>query len=106
MDGKQGPHAVPPTAVRGDDGLQDVLAVCARTLRDLRPAEGIPGLLERCRRLEELNSALDAVLTRLQLAVVLDGCEGVTSRPGSSPMHSQAVERLRRAVNVIARGDT
>jgi hypothetical protein len=105
MDGKQGPQGVPSRASHDDDGLQDLLAFCARTLRDRRPAEDSAGLLEQCRRLDELISALDAMQMRLRLALVLGG-KGGTSGPGTSPMHFEAVERLRRAINVIARRDT
>jgi hypothetical protein len=104
MDGKHGPHGVlsrdgvPSRAGHNDDGLRDLLGICARTLRDRRPAEDRAGLFEQCRRLDEFNSALDAMQMRLRLAPVLGG-KGGTSGPGTSPMHFEAVERLRMAIN-------
>ena len=106
MDGKQGPQVVASMADRGDEALQDVLGDCDRTLRNLRPAEDYPRVLAQYRRLNELNSALDALETWRRLAVVLAGTPGVTSGPAASPMHPSAVERLRRATNVVARRDT
>ncbi|SDK82505.1 hypothetical protein SAMN04487913_103296 [Arthrobacter sp. ok362] len=106
MDGNQGPEVASSVAGRGDDDLQDLLAFCARTLRDLREAEDRAGLIEQHRRLEELNSALDTLLTRLQIAVVLGRVSGDIPGPRPSPMASEAVERVRRSINVIARRDT
>ena len=59
MDGKQGLHVIPPRAGHDDDGLQDLLGICARTLMDRRPAEDSAGLIAQCRRLDELISALE-----------------------------------------------
>lgn len=114
MDGNQGSEVVPAgdgdggfgRAGRGDDGGRDLLAFCARVLRDVRQAEDPDGAIEQYRRLDELHSALDALRTRLQLDVFLGSVSGVTLGPGRSPMASEAVERLRRAINVIARRDT
>ena len=105
MDGNQGPDVASSVAVRSDDDLQELLAFCARTLRDVRQAEDRAGIIEQYRQLDELRSAIDALVTRLQLDVFLGGVSGVTFGPGRSPMASEAVERLRRAINVIARRD-
>ena len=104
MDGNQGPDVASSVAGRSDDDLQDLLAFCARILRDVRQAEDPAGITEQYRQLDELRSAIDALLTRLQLDVFLGSVSGVTFR--RSPMASEAVERLRRAINVIARRDT
>jgi len=114
MDGNQGPEVVPAgdgdgglgRAGSGDDGVQDLLAFCSSALRDVRQAEDPAGMIEQYRRLDELHSALDGLRTRLQLDVFLGSVSGVTLGPGRSPMASEAVERLRRAINVIARRDT
>ena len=114
MDGNQGPEVVPAgdgdyglgRAGSSDGGVQDLLAFCSRVLRDLRQAEDCAGILEQYRRLDEFHSALDALRTRLQLDVFLGSVSGVTLGSGRSPMASEAVERLRRAINVIARRDT
>ena len=114
MDGNQGPEVVPAgdgdygfgRAGSSDDGVQDLLAFCSRVLRDLRQAEDCAWILEQYRRLDEFHSALDALRTRLQLDVFLGSVSGVTLGSGRSPMASEAVERLRRAINVIARRDT
>ena len=107
MDGEQGPEVASSVAGRSDDDLQDLLAFCARMLRDMRQAEDRAGIIEQYRRLDELRSAIDTLLTRLQLEVVLVSVPGVTFGPGRSPMSSEAVERLRRAINnVIALRET
>jgi hypothetical protein len=110
MDCNQRPDVASSVAGRGDDELQNLLAFCAGTLRDMRQAgerAGIieAGIFEQYRRLDELRSAMDTLLTRLQLAVLLGRLPGVTSGPGRSPMDSEAVERIRRAINVIAGTD-
>ncbi|MCI9871770.1 hypothetical protein [Arthrobacter humicola] len=104
MDGKQGPDEASSVAGHGDEDLQELLAFCSRVLRDQRQPEDRAGILEQYRRLDELHSAIDALLMRFRLDVFLGSVPGVT--PGSSPMASEAVERFRRAINVIARRDT
>ena len=106
MDGNNGPDEASSVAARGNDELQDLLRTGAHILRYMHQAEDPAGVIEQYRRLEELNTALDTLLTRLQLAVVLGSVPGVTPEPGSSPMASAALGRLRRAINVIARWDT
>ncbi|GIU56411.1 hypothetical protein [Arthrobacter sp. NicSoilC12] len=114
MDGNQGPEVVPAgdgdyglgRAGSSDDGVQDLLAICSRVLRDVCQAEDPAGMIEQYQRLDELHSALDALRTRLQLDVFLGSVSGLTLGPGRSPMASEAVERLRRAINVIANRDT
>lgn len=106
MDGNQGPDEASTGAGRIDDDLRDLLAFCERILRDVRQAEDPAGIMEQYRQLDELGSAFDALRTRLELEVFLGSVSGVTVGPGGSPMASEAVERLRRAINVIARRDT
>lgn len=106
MDGNNRPHNALSVAERSNDELQDLLRTVDRVLRDMHQAEDPAGIIEQYRRLEELTSALGTLLTRLQLAIALGAVPGVTLEPGGSPMASEALERLRRAVNVIARRDT
>ena len=106
MDGNHGPDEASSVAARGNDELQDLLRTGARILRDMHQAEDPAGVIEQYRRLEELNSALGTLLTRLQVAIVPGSVPGVTPEPGSSPMASDALGRLRRAITVIARWDT
>ena len=106
MDGKQGPDVASSMADRGDEELQAVLGICGCTLRKRRLAEDRARILAQFRRLNELNSSLEALETGRRLAVVLASAPGVTSGPAACPKHSDAVERLRRAINVIARRDT
>lgn len=106
MDGNQGPDEASSVAASGNDALLDLLRTVDRVLRDMHRAEDPAGGIEQYRRLEELNSALGTLLTRLQLAIVLGSVPGVTPGTGSSPMASDALGRLRRAINVIARRDT
>ena len=106
MDGNNGPDEASSVAARGNDDLQDLLRTGVRILRDMHQAEDPAGVIEQYRRLEELKSALGTLLTRLQLAIVLGSVPGVTPEPGSSPMASEALGRLRRAINVITTRDT
>jgi hypothetical protein len=106
MDGKQRRDVALSVAGRGDEELRDVLRLCSRTLRDVRMAKDPAEIIEQYRRLDEFGSALDTVRTRLQLAVVLGSVPGVVSGPGRPPINPEALARLRRAINVIARRDT
>ncbi len=106
MDGKQGPDVASSVGGRGGDDFQDLLAFCVRTLRDIRQAEDRAGIIKQDRRLDELKSAIDTLLTRLRLDAILGSVPGVTAEPGFSPLGSEAVERLRTAIIVIARMDT
>lgn len=103
MDGRQGPDEASSVAGRNGGDVQDLPALCDRTLRDMPQAEDCAGIIEQYRQLDELHSAIDALLTRLRLEVLLVSVSGVTFGPGRSPMASEARERLRRALNVIAR---
>jgi hypothetical protein len=86
--------------------------MCNRSLREMTLPEDSAGLIEGYRRLDELSAALGTVRTRLEVAVVLSRVPIATSGVGTSPMASEAVERLRRAlinvmaINVIAQGET
>ena len=62
MDGNHGP----------EDKLRSVIAMCGRALEEFTLPESNAGLIEAWRRLEELNSALATVRTRLEVAVVLN----------------------------------
>ena len=104
MDGNNGPDDASSVAARGNDELQDLPRT--RILRDMHQAEDPAGVIGQYRRLEELYSALGTLLTRLEVALVLGSVPGVPPEPGSSPMASEALGRLRRAINVIARRDT
>ncbi|WP_160664796.1 hypothetical protein [Pseudarthrobacter sp. ATCC 49987] len=106
MDGNQGPDEALSVAESGNDELLDLLRTVSRILQDVHQAEDPAGVIEQYRRLEGLNSALGTLRTRLQLAIVLGSVPGVTPGTGSSPMASDALGRLRRAINVIARRDT
>ena len=106
MDGIQGPEVASSVAGRADDEFQELLAFCTRTLQDIRQAEDRAGIIAQYCRLDELTSALDTLRTRLEIDVVLGSVPGVTTGPGSSPMFSEAVQKLRTAINVIARRDT
>ncbi|SDL35893.1 hypothetical protein SAMN04487916_10842 [Arthrobacter sp. ov407] len=106
MDGNQGPDVASSVTGRSGDDLQDLLAFCAHVLGDVRQAEDRAGMIEQYRQLDELGSAFDALRTRLELDVFLGSVSGVTLGSGRSPMATEAVERLRRAINVIARRDT
>jgi hypothetical protein len=77
--------------------------MCNRSLREMTLPEDSAGLIEGYRRLDELSAALGTVRTRLEVAVVLSRVPIATSGVGTSPMASEAVERLRRAlINVLA----
>jgi len=59
------------------------------------------------RRLDELSAALAAVRTRLEVAVILCRAPISTSGMGTSPMATEAADRLLLAVNnVLALRDT
>ena len=69
--------------------------------------ESSAGLIESWQRLEELSSALATVKTLLEVALVLSRAPTATSGVGTSPMASEAVDRLLLALNnVIAFRDT
>jgi len=107
MDGNQGPEGASAMAGRDDYDLRSLITMCNRSLREITLPEDSAGLIEHHRRLDELSSALSTVRTRLEVAVVLSRVPVATSGAGTSPMASEAVDRLRRAIiNVIAQGDT
>lgn len=111
MDGKQRQKNVASSAAssavgRGHEELRNVLALCDRTLLDVRTAQDPGGIAGLHRRLNEFGSALATVRTRLEVAVVLGNVPGVVSGPQGGPVPPEALERLRRAINVIARRDT
>ena len=90
-------------AGRDDYDLRGLLTIGNRALREMTLPEDYAALIEHCRGLDELSSALSTVRTRLEVAVVLNRVPVVTSGMGTSPMAAEAVDRLRRAlINVIA----
>jgi hypothetical protein len=101
MDGNH----VPEDKVQ--DELRSVMTMCDRALEEFTLPESQAGLLESLRRVEELSSALANVRTRFEVGLVLSRAPRSTSGVGTSPMASEAADRLLRAVNnVIALRDT
>lgn len=97
MDGNQGPQ----------DELLSVLAICVRAFEEVTVPKSSPGRIEMLRRLEELSSAFATVRTRLEVALVLSLTPISASGVGTTPMASEAVERLLLALNnVLALRDT
>lgn len=97
MDGTHGP----------EDKFRSVIAMCGRALEEFTLPESQAGRIEAWQRLEELSSALATVRTRFEVALVLSRAPRSTSGVGTSPMASEALERLMLAVNnVIALRDT
>ena len=97
MDGNRGPQ----------DKLLSAVALCGRALEEVTLPESNAGRIEMCRRLEELSSALATVRTRLEVAVVLSRVPMSASGVGTTPMASEAVDRLLLALNnVLALGET
>lgn len=106
MDGNWGPETVRVMAGRYDGDLRDVVAMCLHALQQIKVPEGGAEQIEFCRRLEELGSALAPVITRLEVAAVLSRVPIATSGVGTSPMASEAADRLLLAlINVVAQRD-
>ena len=81
--------------------------MCGRALEEIPFPQSSAGRIEVWQRLEELSSALATVRTRLEVAVVLSRVPTSTSGVGTSPMASEAFDRLLLAVNnVLALRDT
>jgi hypothetical protein len=91
MDGNQGPI----------DELRSVIAVCGRGLEEVTLPTSSAGQIEACRRLEELSAAFVAVRTRLEVALVLSRVPTSASGAGTTPMASEAVDRLLLALNNV-----
>ena len=101
MDGNHGPED------EGQNELRSVIAICDRALEGFTLPESKAGMLESLRRLEKLSSAMATVGTRFEVALVLSRVPRSTSGAGTSPMASEAADRLLLAVNnVIALRDT
>ena len=97
MDGNQGPK----------DKLRSVIAMCGRALEEVTLPESSAGQIEVWRRLEELSAAFATVRTRFEVAVVLSRVPISASGAGTTPMASEAVDRLLLALNnVLALRDT
>ena len=87
--------------------IRSVLAMCGRALEDVTLPVTNAGRIEFGRRLEELDSALATVRTRLEVALVLSRVPASPREVGTSPMASEAADRLLLAlINVIAFRDT
>lgn len=96
MDGNHGPQ----------DELLSAIAMCGRAFEEVTLPKSNAGRIELWRRLEELSSAMATVRTRLEVALVLSRVP-IASGVGTSPMASEAVDRLLLAlINVIAFRDT
>jgi len=90
---------------KGD--LRSVIALCYHTLVEMRLPESRESLIESEVRLEELESALGTVLTRLQVATALGNGPVSALDVGSSPAAAAAVDRLLLALkNVVALRET
>ena len=97
MDGNHGP----------EDRLRSVLVMCARALEEVTLPESKAGRIEFRRRLEELSSAVATARMRFEVALVLSRVPRSTSGVGTSPMASEAADRLLLAlINVLAFRDT
>jgi hypothetical protein len=97
MDGNQGREVE----------FRSVIALCSRALEWWTLPESDAGRLEAWRRLDELTAAVATVRTRLEVALVLSRVPGSTSDVGTTPMATEAIERLLLAVNnLIALRDT
>ncbi|WP_346960101.1 hypothetical protein [uncultured Arthrobacter sp.] len=87
--------------------LRSVIALCCRALEEMALPESGAGLIEEVLRLEELQSALTTVTTRLEVAAVLCRGPAVALEAGTTPMATEAVDRLLLAlINVLALQDT
>ncbi|AOT03872.1 hypothetical protein ASPU41_11600 [Arthrobacter sp. U41] len=84
-----------------------MIAMCGRALEEVTLPESSAGQIEAWHRLEELGSALATVRTRLEVAAVLSRVPTSASDVGTTPMASEAVDRLLLALNnFIALRDT
>ena len=90
-------------AERKEVNLPRVVEVCSLALRQITVPEGSAELFEFCRRLDEVGSALATIGTRAQVAVVLSRARIGPCGFGTSPMASEAADRLLRAtINLLA----
>ena len=90
-------------AGRDEYDLHSLMTMFNRALQEMTLPKDHAGLVEHYRRLDELSSALSTVRTRLEVAVVLSRAPIATSGIGTSPMASEAADRLRRAmINLLA----
>lgn len=90
-------------AERKEVNLSRVVEVCSLALRQITVPEGSAELSEFCRRLDEVGSALATIGTRAQVAVVLSRAPMGPCGVGTSPMASEAADRLLRAtINLLA----
>lgn len=87
--------------------IRSVLLMGGRALEDVTLPVTNAGRLEFGRRLEDLDSALATVRTRLEVALVLSRVPTSPTEVGTSPMAAEAVDRLLLAlINVLAFRDT
>jgi hypothetical protein len=85
-------------AGRDEVNLPGVVAVCGLALQHITLPEGSAERTEFCRRLDEVGLALATVRTRLEVGAVLSRAPIATCGLGTSPMASEAAERLLRAM--------
>jgi hypothetical protein len=90
MDGNQGP----------EDKLRSVLAMC-RALEEVTLPKSNAGRIELLRRLEELSSAVATVRTRFEVGLVLSRVPTSATGVGTTPMASEAADRLLLALNNV-----
>lgn len=98
MDGKHGPETAGAMAGRDHYDLHSLSAMLDCLLQEFTLPPDIPGLIECNRTLDELNSAVNTVRTRLEVAAVLSRAPIATTGLGTSPMAGEAAGRLRQAV--------
>ena len=91
MDGNPGPQ----------DEILSALAMCGPALEEVTLPKSNAGRIELWRRLEELSSAMATVRTRLEVALVLSRVPTSPSGVGTTPMASEAVDRLLLAINNV-----
>ena len=90
-------------AGRDEVNLPGVVAVCCLALQQITVPEGGAEQIEFCRRLDEVGSALATVRTRLEVAAVLSRAPIAMCGIGTSPMASEAADRLLQAmINLLA----
>ena len=74
--------------------LRGLVAMCSFALQQITVPEGSAEQTEFCRRLEEVGSALATVRMRLEVAAVPSRAPIAMRGIGTSPMASEAADRL------------
>ncbi|MDZ4091946.1 MAG: hypothetical protein U1D68_12150 [Arthrobacter sp.] len=95
-----------PAQEEGDE-FRGLIAMCGAAIDQVPEPTGAAELLEAIGRLDELSAAMDVVTARLEVAVILRSAPIFTSGMGTSPMATEAADRLRLAINnVVALRET